>query len=73
MKFTSSMKCPCDSGKKYKKCCKPIDDEEKLIYLRVEQELLFKLSIHVELDDLSFSYRDIKIEMDVKEGEFIAF
>lgn len=58
---------------KDKKCCKLIDDEEKLIYLKAEQELLFKLGVHVELDDFSFLYRDIKIELDVKKGKFIAF
>ncbi|PGM84729.1 zinc chelation protein SecC [Bacillus cereus] len=73
MKLTSNMKCPCGSGKKYKNCCKTIDDEEKLIYLKAEQKLLFELVIHVELEDFSFSYRDIKIELDVNEGKFIAF
>ncbi|PEM43972.1 zinc chelation protein SecC [Bacillus toyonensis] len=59
--------------KKYKNCCKTTDDEEKLIYLKAEQKLLFKLGIHVNLEDFSFLYRDIKIELDVKEGKFIAF
>ncbi|MDA1585110.1 SEC-C domain-containing protein [Bacillus cereus group sp. TH230-1LC] len=73
MKLTSNMKCPCGSGKKYKNCCKIIDDAEELIYLKAEQKLLFELGIHVELEDFSFSYGDIKIELDVIEGKFIAF
>ncbi|MCT6944481.1 SEC-C domain-containing protein [Bacillus thuringiensis] len=73
MKLTSNMKCPCGSGKKYKNCCKTMDDEEKIIYLRAEQKLLFELCISEELEDFSFSYGDIKIELDVNEGKFIAF
>lgn len=26
MKYNSNLLCPCNSGKKYKKCCKPIHD-----------------------------------------------
>lgn len=49
-----------------------MDDEEKIIYLKAEQKLLFELCISEDLEDFSFSYGDIKIELDVNEGKFIA-
>ncbi|EAD8569056.1 SEC-C domain-containing protein, partial [Listeria monocytogenes] len=73
MEYTSNGKCPCGSGVKYKKCCKKEDESIKEILIKVEIDLLLKMTYKEELkDDLIFRKDGVEMKIDVDNDKIFA-
>ncbi len=67
-KITRNAPCPCGSGKKYKKCCLPLQDGKRQPPIPSKQFI----AVYTDLDKLSNSVVDLIEENKLDEAEAVS-